>query len=86
MLGAVAGNGQSRCCLSAVFRFFWYQDIVAHRCNCVSRKSVFRFIYTRDFKMENGGNIPSYQMSNVTRYMKMITYIHKMIKFMLLLV
>ena len=36
--------------------------------------------------MENGGNIPSYQMSNVTRYMKMITYIHKMIKFMLLLV
>lgn len=36
--------------------------------------------------MENGGNIPSYQMNNVTRSMKIITYIHKMINFVLLLV
>jgi len=36
--------------------------------------------------MENGGNIPSYKMNNVTRYIKMIEYVHKVISFMLLLV
>jgi len=45
-----------------------------------------RFKYTRDFEMENGGNIPSYKMNNVTRYIKMIAYIRKVINFMLLLV
>jgi len=36
--------------------------------------------------MENGGNIPSYKTNNVTRYIKMIAYIRKVINFMLLLV
>ena len=44
------------------------------------------FIYTRDFKMENHGNIPSYEMNNVALFIKMIMYVHKVINFVLLLV
>lgn len=36
--------------------------------------------------MENGGNIPSYEMNDVTRYVNMIAYVRKVINFMLLLV
>jgi len=36
--------------------------------------------------MENGGNILSHKMNNVTRYIRVIAYIFKVINFMLLLV